>query len=205
MKVSYTKLNDEFPGGVTREIRPTLLKACNLRLDASDKEILECLDPIVENFKLKREIAKLSIDNAINAGLIEPDKRDSYIKLATVSLDVTMEVIKARKQNELELNNLLKLSGHQLYMDGKLERLKELSEHDFKLKYSELQNLNHRDIPETKSLELTPGNPENELEELLKLTANQLYMDGKLERLKELDINCFKLKYKEVFNVGYPF
>jgi hypothetical protein len=116
-----------------------------------------------------------------------------------------MEVIQRRKYDKSELIELLKLSGRQLYMNGKLERLKELSEPHFKLKYSELQNVNYHSIPETKTLELTYEEPVSELERLVKLSAKQLYMDGLLERLKELDFGQFKLKYKEFFNVEYPF
>lgn len=42
-----------------------------------------------------------------------------------------------------------------------------------------------------------------ELEGLLKLSGKELWQSGKLERLKDLDKDNFKHKYKEAFNVEY--
>jgi hypothetical protein len=205
------KFSEQF-SGIAEYLKPLLIRAGGLKLSASDKEIFAFLDSVIdangllkENYELRYQKAKLTIDKMMQSGMIEADEKDAWIKLATVSFDTTMEVIQRRKYDKSELIELLKLSGRQLYMNGKLERLKELSEPHFKLKYSELQNVNYHSIPETKTLELTYEEPVSELERLVKLSAKQLYMDGLLERLKELDFGQFKLKYKEFFNVEYPF
>jgi hypothetical protein len=79
--------------------------------------------------------------------------RDKWVKLATADYETVEAMItnmkpyksiEAKLADEgknstdvLELEGLVKLSGEQLYMAGKLERLKELDKEQFKLKYKE--------------------------------------------------------------------
>jgi ATP-dependent protease ClpP protease subunit len=53
--------------------------------------------------------------------------------------------------------------------------------------------------------QLTGENTENkaELESLVKMSGRDLYMKGKFKRLKELDINQFKAKYKEYYGSDF--
>lgn len=93
------------------------------------------------------------VDGAIAAKKLAAGDRDKYVKLAKADFDTTKEVIDGMKAyesvetrlsagsgdeaNNPELQQLLKLSGRDLYMEGKLDRLKELSPEYFKLKYKE--------------------------------------------------------------------
>lgn len=117
----------------------------------------------VIRLKAEQETAKIEalVDGAINATKLTAGVREKYIKLATADFATTKELIdemqpyKSIEQrlngsdetNKAELEGLLKLSGHQLYMEGKLERLRDISPEQFKLKYKEAFNC---DAPETK-------------------------------------------------------
>lgn len=122
-----------------------------------------------ENTTLKGEIVKLKsdadkarnealVDGGIAAKKFPAGDRDKYMKLAAADFDTTKELIDAMKPyesvetrlsqstatNALELEGLLKLSGRELYLDGKLERLKELSPEHFKLKYKEAFGIEYK-------------------------------------------------------------
>lgn len=108
-----------------------------------------------------------------------------------------------------ELAELLKFSGSELYYNGKLERLKELSFSHFKVKYKEAFGVEYTG-PAASSLisQADVGNlgkviTDTELKDLLKLSGNELYHKEKLERLKELSFPHFKVKYKEAFGIEY--
>ena len=117
-----------------------------------------------ENTSLKDEVIKLKgeaetklitdlVEGAITAGKLTAGDKGRYTKLATADFETTKEVIGAMKAqasiesllsggssaevNRLEVESLVKLSGNQLYMDGKLDRLQTLSPEHFKLKYKE--------------------------------------------------------------------
>lgn len=212
--LNSVKFTSQF-SGIEENLRSVLLnegiKLGVLKSGASDKEIFQLVESLIEhqnevkeNYQLRRERAKLAIKKALNSGLIKDNEVENYTKLATSSFDTTMKVIRDRKSNETELNNLVKLNGKELWMQGKLERLQELSPYLFKLKCEEISSGESFNQSE-KSFTTTCQNPESELQTLLSLTAKELYMQGKLERLKELDVSQFKLKYKEFFNVEYPF
>lgn len=152
-----------------------------------------------EQAALKYQLAGLMVDEAIRTGTLKKEDKEVYTRLAVSDFDTTKEVIYCTHSNSLELDELLKLSGYQLYMTGKLERLKELSEDYFKLKLKELDKFDFNSTNEDIN-----SVSENELDTLMKLSADQLYYeDGKMERLKELNFNHFKLMYKEVFKVEY--
>lgn len=110
-----------------------------------------------EVVRLKKEATEKSItdlvDGAIAGKKLMAGDREKFVKLATADFATTKEVLDGMKPYEslesklgangktdiekLELEGLMKLSGHDLYMEGKLERLKELSVESYKLKYKE--------------------------------------------------------------------
>jgi hypothetical protein len=93
------------------------------------------------------------VDGAITAKKLAAGDREKYVKLATADFDTVKELIEGMKAYESieskltgagktpaeqhELAELVKLSGDQLYMQGKLARLKELDLEMFKGKYKE--------------------------------------------------------------------
>lgn len=111
-----------------------------------------------------------------------------------------------------ELVELLKLSGSELYHKEKLERLKELSFTHFKVKYKEAFGIEYPDLAATSllsqsdigSLDLNKAVIDTELSDLIKLSGTDLYYKDKLERLKELSVPHFKIKYQEAFGLEYP-
>jgi hypothetical protein len=110
-----------------------------------------------EIIRLKAEATNKKItdlvDGAITATKLMAGDRDKWVKLATADYETVEAMItnmkpyksiEAKLADEgknstdvLELEGLVKLSGEQLYMAGKLERLKELDKEQFKLKYKE--------------------------------------------------------------------
>lgn len=92
------------------------------------------------------------IDGAIVAKKILAGEKEDYLKLAVADYDTTAALIgkmqpqasiqeqlsKHAKVNDAEVQELMKLSGRDLYMNGKLERLKEIANPEqFQLKYKE--------------------------------------------------------------------
>lgn len=97
------------------------------------------------------------VDGAITAGKLGADDKPEWVKLATENYETTAAVL-AKMQghtsieqqlaangdagaNSVELQELLKLSGRDLYLQGKFERLKHLSVPHFKTKYKEYFNV----------------------------------------------------------------
>lgn len=128
----------------------------------ADKNAIEASALLAtENTNLKTEITRLKteaetakveglVDAAITASKLTATDREKYIKLAKADFDTTKEVIDGLKpyksiesqlsaggENKAELDELVKLSGKELYVQGKLERLQALSPEQFKLKYKE--------------------------------------------------------------------
>jgi hypothetical protein len=192
------KPSREIYTGIEKSVRSLLIENFHLNVNASDNEIFDAWDNFNkmeltsynENLKLKSERAELSIGDFINKGMLDEKLRSEFIKLATDSYDLTIEIINNQYKTKLELQQLLKFTGHELYMSDKLERLKEISNDHFLLKYAEL---NKPDISESKIKN----------EDLVSLSGKELYMSGKLETLKEIDFDVFKLKYKEFFGVEF--
>lgn len=104
--------------------------------DALDK-LFETLSIVEDNRMLSKKLATLTIESYINKGFVKIVERDLYIKLATSSYDVTVDLLNNRFQNTLELEGLMKLSGRELYHAGKFERLKEVNTGAFEVKYKE--------------------------------------------------------------------
>lgn len=128
----------------------------------ADKKAVDASTQLsAENANLKTEITRLKteaetsrveglVDAAINANKLTAKDREKYIKLAKADFETTKEVIDGLKpyksieaqlsagtENKAELDALVKLSGNELYVQGKLERLQALSPEQFKLKYKE--------------------------------------------------------------------
>lgn len=151
-----------------------------LKETASESEVAEKLSNVLtlagtgsaittENDRLKTELANLKlaadkkkvedlVDGAITALKLAAGERDAYIKLATADYETTKSILDGKAAyasiegrlkpdaaaNQLEVTELMKLSGHELYLSGKLERLKEVSLDHFKLKYKEAFNLEYK-------------------------------------------------------------
>lgn len=97
--------------------------------------------------------AEKLVDDGISAKKLAAGDREKYIKLAKADFDTTKEVIDAmpvytsiesqlnahnnNDANKAELAELMKLSGRELYMQGKLPRLEQLSAEGYKTKYEE--------------------------------------------------------------------
>ena len=134
--------------GVTPDLRKILLSSFNLGVETSNYVLLQKLDSICDKLndrqvKSERELlleerAVLSIQNAVNSGFIEESKKEPYIALAINNYETVMGIIYQNSLNKIELSELIKLSGRELYLSGKLERLKELSQYYFELKHKEL-------------------------------------------------------------------
>lgn len=187
-----------------------MINILKLNSNATDMEILSKADTLLslnndieENIRLKNTLAKLAIDNAINNGFLDANDRESFIKLAAKEYDITIDVINQKHQKSLELQNLLKLSGRELYLEGKLQRLKQLSESHYQLKFEELSNFDYSAIPSESRPTNEGAVPMDELEGLTRLSGRELYLEGKLERLKQLDFSVFQLKYKEFFHEDF--
>lgn len=108
-----------------------------------------------ENEALKKEASEKKIgdlvDGAITAKKLTAGEREKWLKLAAADFETTKELIESMKAFESvetrlaagenganpELAELLKLSGRELYMQGKFNKLKALSLEQFKLKYKE--------------------------------------------------------------------
>lgn len=109
----------------------------------------------VRQLELAAQTGKVEklVDDAIAGKKILEGDRDKYLKLAKADFDTTKEILDAAKPyasieagltsngntgaNSVELGQLISLSGIELYRQGKFERLKELSQPHYELKYKE--------------------------------------------------------------------
>ena len=92
---------------------------------------------MIENCTLREQKAELKINKLVREGILPEKNKNLFIKLASVDYENTIAVIISKYSAQLELTELIKLSGEQLYMQGKFERIKELDVYTFKLKYKE--------------------------------------------------------------------
>ncbi|MBX6361256.1 MAG: hypothetical protein IRZ03_14390 [Acidobacterium ailaaui] len=135
---------------VEQRIEELLLAKKKLQeIEEERKKIADELQQLKAH-QLQQRIEQL-VDGAIHAGKIAPGDREKFLKLANADFDTTKELIDSMKpfipidqllQNhsqvaQHELAELCKLTGRELYMTGKLERLKQLDEAAFRLKYKE--------------------------------------------------------------------
>jgi hypothetical protein len=109
----------------------------------------------VQELETERDTAKVEglVDTAITANKLAAGDREKWIKLAKADFDTTKEMIDGMKAyvslesklsaeglneaQQAELDELLKLSGRDLYMKGKFEDLKKLSLPHYQAKYKE--------------------------------------------------------------------
>lgn len=122
-----------------------------------------------ENTNLKQKIVELNdaattakveslVDGAIQANKLAAGDRDKYMKLAKADFDTTAELIASMKpyhsveqqlqgqeqKGAAEVAELVKLSGRELWKQGKLDRLKELDQAQFKLKYKDAFGIEYK-------------------------------------------------------------
>lgn len=116
------------------------------KLSAAEAKVKELED------KERLSLVTGLVDKAIGEKKLSAGDRDKYIKLATADYDTTEELIKGMtayssiennlsgtgsESNAAAVAELMKESGRNLYMSGKLETLRKLSFPDFKIKYKE--------------------------------------------------------------------
>lgn len=87
--------------------------------------------------------------------------------------------------------------------EGEIERFTKLAKADFATTKELLDGMKAHTRLETQLAQ--SGNDGNKLAiaELMKLSGETLYREGKLEALKGLDVESFKFKYKEAFGVEF--
>lgn len=128
------------------------LKLAHTAAGSKDEELKNLKDQVV-SLKLANDTQRNEslVDKAILEGKIMKGEREDYLKLAAADFDTTSKLlgkIEAQKTiesqfqktaggNSAEVEELMKLSGRDLYMNGKLERLQQISPEHFKLKYKE--------------------------------------------------------------------
>jgi hypothetical protein len=131
-------------------------------LEAVKKQSQEVVQLKADNVKVTGELVELKaaavtekitslVQKAADDKKITDAEKPHYIKLATADFETTNTVLAGMKPyqsiettlsdegavNQVELASLITLSGDQLFEDGKLDRLKELSPVHYKLKYKE--------------------------------------------------------------------
>lgn len=121
---------------------------------------LAAKDTEISAIKLSADAAKgeALVQGAVDAKKIPATDKEKYLKLAGKDYDTTKELIdsinpyqsveqimtNAGNAASAEVQELMKLSGRDLYMQGKLERLKQLSVEHFKLKYKDYYGLDYK-------------------------------------------------------------
>lgn len=123
-----------------------------LKKDLSEEKQKLAQKEAADKTKMETEL----VDGAITAKKILAGDRDKYLKLAAADFETTKTLLDGLKSNptiesklsggntvissmltESELQELMKLSGRELYMSGKIERLKEISPEIYRLKFKE--------------------------------------------------------------------
>lgn len=122
-----------------------------------------------ENDTLKQRVVELTaagtvakaealVDGAITANKLAAGEREEYLELAKSNYETTKKLIDKMKpyksvetqlsatneSNAGELAELTKLSGVELWKQGKLERLQKLSAEQFKVKYKEAFGIEYK-------------------------------------------------------------
>ncbi len=144
------------PEDATEETISAAVKKMKLAAGESatkEEELTALKNKVVE---LKTAADTQRNEGLVNQGIAErkilPGQKEHYLKLAAMDYDTTAAVIaelpviatveeqlnSKAKANKEEVDELMKLSGKELYMKGKLERLQVIAGEDqFKLKYQE--------------------------------------------------------------------
>ncbi|WP_188315870.1 phage protease [Chitinophaga agrisoli] len=141
----------------------------NAKLDALNSAAAPNVKLTTENTELKKKVDDMEkaqsekartdlVDGGITDGKFTAKERDTYLQLAQSNFDATKALIDTMKPykslQELQLKGgetsaaesaeLMKLSGKQLWMDGKLARLKEINLEGFKVKYKEAHGVEYK-------------------------------------------------------------
>lgn len=169
------------PTSTTKNMKKEHLLKLGLQEDASDDAISEKLSVIITgNQQLQTLVTEnTNLKNEVIALKAQADK---------AKVDALIDG--ARKENKI--------------FEGEVEQYKKLAVADFETTKSIIDNMKPN-VSLEKQMEAGSKTETNKLaaSELLKLSGADLYMQGKLEQLKELDPENFKLKYKEAFGVEY--
>lgn len=132
------------------------------KLTATMADSVKLTGLTTENKTLKDEVIALKtaaetkavetlVDTAVTAKKLNVADREKYIKLAKADFETTKELIDGMPAaesiesklageapgNKSEIENLCKLSGKELYLNGGLERLQAIAPEQFKEKYKE--------------------------------------------------------------------
>jgi|GEM_PF-1690862 len=168
----------------------------------------------------------LAIRNAAGKAIVLSDrdmskKGDvlSYLKVLAGETDTPLE--KARKKfnderakvddepRSARVQHLMEKPFHDLYMSGELQELREAHPKAFLEKYKEGTGKDHPDAAKYKNEEHLEGEDKekpytDEVNSLMRQSYHDLYMDGGLQKLKELNIHAFYKKYKEGIGKDHP-
>lgn len=199
LKAAYNKIGKSVPDFYPQDIGKLSTSLVEARNDQPDYEFLGDKVSFSGSYISKLK-AMLNLDES-------------------VSIDVLMtlycEILSGNAVNESEVNqnaelkSLLSLSNDEMYFNGHLERLKELSLSIFLQKYKEIFGVEFKEPeklcakPDIDNYIPSSISESRELEELLKLSNDELYMTGKLERLLKLSPSIFQQKHKQIFGVEF--
>lgn len=122
--------------------------------------------------------------------------------LQTENESLKAQVIKLQGEiNESKVTALLEEHKGKFPATEK-ENWQKLAAKDFDMAKQLLEGMKPTETMENK-LSAQGSASSAELDTLIKLSGNELYMSGQLERLKSLSMEHFKLKYKEAFGCEY--
>lgn len=152
-------------GDISQALLAMQQKANDLSSVQAENAQLKLAMATLKQEQLSTKITAL-VQGGIDSGRILAGDKEKYEKLAAADYETTAALINglaaaptiqgqlsaaagASEVDKAELAELMKLSGHKLYLDGKLERLKLLSLESFKLKYKEAFSVDYKE-PATK-------------------------------------------------------
>lgn len=137
----------------------TAAAAPNTKLLSDNKDLQEKLAAL--QTERQQEKVNTLVKGAVKDGKLSAKDEPHYIKLATADFETTKAIIDGMKpytsiegklttgdgtvDNSIEIAELMKLSGDDLYRQGKLERLKLLSVDHFKIKFKEAYGLDYKE------------------------------------------------------------
>ena len=164
----------------------------------------------------------LAIRNAAGKAILLSDrdmsnKSDvlSYLHTLAVTKDSGKDFDNMRAQLNEEprsarVQSLMKKSFHDLYMNGELQELRETHPKAFLEKYKEGTGKEHPDAAKFKKEEHLEADSDKEkpyteeVNSLMRQSYHDLYMNGGLVKLKELNKHAFFKKYKEGIGKDHP-
>lgn len=94
-----------------------------------------------QKIEAAKKVIQIETDAAYVNGKITLEQKSDFIKLGLIELSATIEILKSLKplyqSHKSEYEDLLKMSGNELWENGKLEMLRTYSLDQFKTKYKE--------------------------------------------------------------------